>query len=59
MNLQNLQYVEEVIKCGSISAAARKLYISQPYLSKILMEVEREYGITIFSREKNTLTLTE
>ena len=59
MNLQNLQYVEEVIKCGSISAAARKLYISQPYLSKILMEVEREYGITIFSRVKNTLTLTE
>ena len=59
MNIQNLRYVLEIIEQGSISAAARKLYISQPYLSKILMEVEREYGITIFSREKNNLVLTE
>ena len=59
LNLQNLQYVLEIINYGSISAAARKLYISQSYLSKILMEVEKEYGIVIFSREKNNLVLTE
>lgn len=59
MNLQNLRYVLEIIEHGSVSAAARKLYISQPYLSKILMEVEKEYGIAIFSREKNNLILTE
>lgn len=59
MNLQNLRYVFEIINQGSISAAARKLYISQPYLSKILMEVEKEYKLTIFSREKNNLTLTK
>ena len=59
MNLQHLRYVLEIVEQGSISAAARKLYISQPYLSKILMEVEKEYGLTIFSREKNNLTLTE
>lgn len=59
MNLQNFRYVLEIIEQGSISAAARKLYISQPYLSKILMEVEKEYGISIFSREKNSLILTE
>lgn len=59
MNLQNLYYVREIIKQGSISAAARKLFISQPYLSKILMEVEHEYGLTLFKREKNTLVLTK
>lgn len=59
MNIQNLRYVLEIVEQSSISAAARKLFISQPYLSKILMEVEKEYGITIFSREKNNLVLTE
>ena len=59
MNLQNLYYVQEIIKQGSISAAARKLFISQAYLSKILMEVEKDYGIILFTREKNSLVLTE
>jgi len=59
MNLQDLRYVLEIINHGSVSDAARKLYISQPYLSKILMKVEKEYGITIFTREKNNLVLTE
>ncbi|MCI8453979.1 MAG: LysR family transcriptional regulator [Lachnospiraceae bacterium] len=58
MKLQNLRYVQEIIRQGSVSAAARKLYISQSYLSKILMEVEKEYQITIFQREKNNLVLT-
>lgn len=59
MKLQNLRYVQEIIRQGSVSAAARKLYISQSYLSKILMEVEKEYQITIFQREKNNLILTK
>lgn len=59
MNIQNLRYVLEIIELGSVSAAARKLFISQSYLSKILMEVEREYEITIFVRERNNLVLTE
>lgn len=59
MNLQHLQYVTEIENCGSITKAADKLYVSQPYLSKILRETEEEFQITIFVRGKNGIQLTE
>ncbi len=58
MNLQHLEYMIEIERSGSISRAAQKLYVSQPYLSKILKEVEDEYQISIFSRGKQGITLT-
>lgn len=59
MNLQNLQYIIEIEKCGSISKAAKNLHLSQPYLSRIVKETENEYKITLFSRSKRGITLTE
>lgn len=59
MNLQHLQYITEIENCGSITKAADKLYVSQPYLSKILRETEEEFQITIFVRGKNGIQLTE
>ncbi len=59
MNLQHLQYIVEIANCGSISKAAQTLYVSQPYLSKILREVESTYHLSIFSRDKNGIELTE
>lgn len=59
MNLQHLQYIVEIANCGSISGAARRLFVSQPYLSRILQEVEDEYQITIFSRSKSGIALTD
>ena len=53
MNLQHLEYLIEIENCGSISKAARRLFVTQPYLSRILKEVESEYGITVFTREKD------
>lgn len=58
MNLQHLQYIVEIYKCGSISKAAQKLFVSQPYLSKILLKIENDLQITIFSRSKDGVTLT-
>ena len=49
MNLQHLEYLIEIENCGSISKAARRLFVTQPYLSRILKEVESEYGITVFT----------
>ena len=51
MNLQNMQYLLEISDSGSLSAAARRLSVTQPYLSKVLRETEK-YGITIFTRGK-------
>lgn len=59
MNLQHLQYIVEIANCGSISKAAQNLYLSQPYLSKILREVESTYHLSIFCRVKNGIELTE
>ena len=58
MNIQNLRYVLEIARRGSVTAAAKVLYLSQPRLSKILAETEQKYGVAIFKRENNGLTPT-
>ena len=50
MNIQQLKYVIEVWKCGSISKAAKHLYMNQPNLSRTITSLEEEFNITIFSR---------
>ena len=58
MKLQQLKYVIEVVMCGSINEAARRLYISQPSLSKAIKELEKELDITIFTRTSTGITLS-
>ena len=50
MTLQQLKYAVTVAECGTISAAAEKLFISQPSLTTPIRELETEMGVTIFSR---------
>lgn len=50
MTLQQLKYAVTVSECGTISAAAEKLFISQPSLTTAIRELESEMGVTIFSR---------
>lgn len=58
MKLQQLKYLIEIVMCGSINEAARRLYISQPSLSKAVKELEKEIGITIFTRTSTGITLS-
>lgn len=58
MNTDEMQYITEVLKCGSISKAARKLYMSQPLLSQKIHNVERELNIEIFNRHTYPISLT-
>lgn len=50
MTMQQLKYAVTVAECGTISAAAEKLFISQPSLTAAIRELESEMGVTIFSR---------
>ena len=50
MTLQQLKYAVTVAECGTISAAAEKLFISQPSHTTAIRELESEMGVTIFSR---------
>lgn len=45
--------------CGTLSAAAEKLYVSQPSLSSAMKRLEKELGIPLFERSKNRLVLNE
>ncbi len=59
MTLQQIRYILEISRCGSISKAAQQLLLTQPYLSSILKDLENELGITIFHRDRRGVTLTE
>ena len=58
MTLQQLRYLIAIAEHGSINAAAQNLYVSQSNLSTAVKEVERELGITIFTRSNRGVTLT-
>jgi len=58
MTAQQLRYVITVAETGSITEAARRLFISQPSLSSAIRELETEAGIRIFSRSRNGISIT-
>lgn len=58
MTFTQLRYIAKVAECGSITEAARQLYISQPSLSAAIRELEGELGIQIFNRSARGISLT-
>ena len=59
MKLSSLRYFITIAKLQSYTKASEQLFISQPTLSRTILEMEDELGIKIFVREKNNLHLTE
>ncbi len=59
MNLYYLKYLLKVVSCGSLSQAAKELYVSQPTLTKAIAALEKKYRIRIFIREARGIRLTE
>lgn len=59
MELRLLRYFLAVAREENITAAAESLHITQPTLSKQLMELEDELGKTLLIRGKRKVTLTE
>lgn len=58
MNEKHMQYVLTVLKEGSFTNAAKKLYVSQPSLSQIIKTAESNLGAPIFDRSTDPITLT-
>ena len=59
MTLQQLRYVTTIANIGSISEAAKRLFVSQPSLTKAIKELEKEMGITIFDRTNKGITVSK
>ena len=58
LSIQQMRYVLEVEKTGSISQAAENLFMGQPNLSKAIKELETSLGIRIFKRTSKGVSVT-
>lgn len=58
MTLKQLEYVLTVADIGSISEAAKKLFIAQPSLTTSIRELEEEVDIKIFLRNNKGIVVT-
>ena len=59
MTLKQLEYFVTIINCGSISAAAQQLHISQPPLSMQIRSLEEELGVLLLERSTRVVRATD
>lgn len=59
MNFKQLYYFTVIAEAGSFTAAAKKLELSQPPLSKQIMLLEEELGVQLMERGSRKVALTE
>lgn len=58
-NLKALEAYLEVATLGSVTAAAKRLQLSQPSVSRIIQDLERDLGQKLFVRVGQRLALTQ
>lgn len=56
---ERLDYIIAIVEEQNITRAAKRLYITQPALTKYINKLEEEYGICLFDRKNSPVTLTE
>ena len=59
MSYRQLFYFVSIVEAGNISAAAKKLNLSQPPLSKQIMLLEEELGVKLMERSSRKISLTD
>lgn len=59
MTLREMEYLIAVAQEGNLSAAAKRLHVSQPTLSVFLTGLENRIGLKLFSYEKRRMIPTE
>jgi LysR family transcriptional regulator, transcriptional activator for dmlA len=55
---QEMQFFSVLVRCGSLSAAARELQVSPPAISKRLAALEARLGVSLLHRTTRRLALT-
>jgi DNA-binding transcriptional LysR family regulator len=58
MELRHLRYFQAVAEFGSMTAAARRLHVSQSAVSEQMADLEHELGIALFDRTGRSIRLT-
>ncbi len=54
-----LEQLDAFARCGTLSAAAEELHLSQPSLTRSMQKLEDQLGVSLFARQKNRLVLNE
>jgi len=58
MDLTKLKYFTTAAECGNFSETARRLYTSQPNISKQISSLETEINAKLFFRDRHSVRLT-
>src|ERR1700753_4243978 len=58
MELRHLRYFQTVAELGSVTGAARRLYISQSAISEQIRDLEHELGCALLDRSRRGVHLT-
>ncbi len=59
MKIAQLEYFCAATRLQSITRAAEELYVTQPAISSAIKELEKEFNVKLFIRNKNHLYLTQ
>ncbi len=59
MNLRGLQLFRDIVVTGTLSEAANRSNMSHSAASRLLTQLEYQLGLTLFSRSRRALELTE
>ena len=58
MNSKLLSFLEEIKVQGNMSKAAQALYVTQPYISRVIKNAEVQFGVTLIDRSLHPIQLT-
>ena len=59
MELRVLNYFLAIAREENFTRAAQQLHVTQPTLSRQLMQLEEELGVQLFRRSNHSMALTE
>lgn len=59
LDLEGLEQLIAFEKCGTLSRVAEKFNISQPSITRNMKKIEEDFGVSLFERGKNHISLNE
>lgn len=59
MTLLKMKYYITICESGSLTAASKTLFVTQPALSSMIQQLEKEYNLKLFERKNHGLFLTK
>ena len=59
LDLEELEYFVAFAECGTLAKVADKYHISTPSMTRSMQNLEKCFGVKLFERQRNKMTLNE